>query len=663
MPSAASAAIRVSCGVRGSSGSGRRGRAVRPVARSSSSARVAQRVRSIAANPSAAAASCSRAAVRRPARRSHSPYSSRVCGVSKPSQASACHRSASSNAASAASPSAPRARQRATRAAVAGIGSRVTSAYRAASAAASARRPEPAYASTSSGATPSGSPRAPTPPSAAIRASSSCRGLGEVAPAQRAERRGEGQVGGDVQRAGPGDENPGVVEMPGGLLVPSAGGVLPGEQLRRGRGVGDVAQVRGQIHRLARVGEGTGVVAEELRAAVCAHREHGDQDPEGAAFAGDPESALHVRHGRLRRPRGSRARAGRRGAAAARRGGTGRTPCGPARAAAGRGPVPPRRCGASAAPRTQSVRACASAPGSAPAAMRSAVRTRPATSPEPVLHQGQLGQRRRPRRALGELGGLAQQVPGRRDRSGVLLQQPEREQRRRPGRRTATLGAARGRPATRVRPTSPLRNASETAAARRSTDVAASVVRAAARSSTRDDAANPERARSVPARATSSPASASSRPVAACDRCQSRVASSPDRAASARAPCAARRSAGVAAYQTAVRSSGCRKVRTSPSRATTPSRSTSSSAAAAATPDRSRAVATWPACPFRERGQDDHGGAAVGGEGGEGGLEDPGQLGAEREHGRAAAPFRCAAPGPGGRSPRAGRAGSRRSAR
>jgi hypothetical protein len=99
----------------------------------------------MAVNASRAARSCSRAATRRPARRSLAPYSSRVRAASKASGAWAWAARAASKASTAASsPATVSPRQRATRAAVGGgAGSGVTAAYRSVRSAASATRLSP----------------------------------------------------------------------------------------------------------------------------------------------------------------------------------------------------------------------------------------------------------------------------------------------------------------------------------------------------------------------------------------------------------------------------------------------------------------------------------------------------------------------------------------
>ena len=131
---------------------------------------------------------------------------------------------------------------------------------------------------------------APTPPSAAIRASSSVDDLGEIAAAQGAEGGGDRVVRGDARRPRPVGERAGPGEGLAGVVVKAAGRRLPGQQLDGHGRVRGVAEMLGELGRLAGVGERARVVAQPAPPRR-GDGEDRDQDAHGAAssYVVDPE--------------------------------------------------------------------------------------------------------------------------------------------------------------------------------------------------------------------------------------------------------------------------------------------------------------------------------------------------------------------------------------
>ena len=119
----------------------------------------------------------------------------------------------------------------------------------------------------------------PTPPSAAMRASSSDTAADGSARHKRAECRRQRLVGREAGGPGPVGERLGPLERSVSVLVKTAGRRLPGQHLHGNGGVGRVAQLVPELGCLSGIGEGSGVVAEpRSRGGEQCQRRHQDAE-------------------------------------------------------------------------------------------------------------------------------------------------------------------------------------------------------------------------------------------------------------------------------------------------------------------------------------------------------------------------------------------------
>ena len=233
------------------------------------------------------------------------------------------------------------------------------------------------------------------------------------------------------------------------LVVETPRRVLPGEQLHGRSGIRDVPQLVGQLDGLARVGEGADVVAQELGPPVGAHRERRHQNSERTPVAGHPHPAFDPRD-LLEVPQPADAEhhvdqqagvvpQGRVGLHLCQRAVQGRPAVLRAVRMHLRGAVHP---GAERALEWPAVL------GHGPHPLGGLGQA--GNIAEPMLREGQLPVRPRPRAPRGHVDGLAQQVPGGVHRAGVLFQHGQDVQRLAAGGRRRVLPQHAGRQLPRV---------------------------------------------------------------------------------------------------------------------------------------------------------------------------------------------------------------------